>query len=74
MNKEDPMHPLHPAMVEASARLRVAELQAVSRPRASGRLPRRRRSRAVRQTTGWFLVNLGMRLALPKPAVRPATR
>jgi hypothetical protein len=67
------MQPLHPAMVEASARARVAELQAC-RPPLRLRLPSRARSRSVRRAIGWFLVNLGLRLALPQPTVHPATR
>ncbi len=67
------MHPMHPAMVEASARSRVAELQG-RRPAPRRRLPRRERSRSVRRAIGWFLVNLGMRLALPQPTLRPAPR
>ncbi len=66
------MHPMHPAMVEASARARMAELQGC-RP-APGRLPRRRGSRSVRRAIGWFLVNLGMRLVVPQTTLRPAPR
>jgi hypothetical protein len=68
------VHPMHPAMAEASARARVAELRG-RRPSARKRLPSRRHSRSIRSAIGWFLVNLGMRLALPQPsAVRTATR
>jgi hypothetical protein len=67
------MHPLHPAMVEASARSRVAELQG-RRPPPRHRRRMRGRSGSFRAALGWFLVNLGMRLALPQPSARPATR
>jgi hypothetical protein len=64
---------MHPAMVEASARLRVAELRGL-RPAPRTSWPPWRRFSSVRRAIGWFLVNLGMRLALPQPeAVRTAT-
>ena len=67
------MHPLHPAMAEASARARVAELQG-RRPAARGGVRMEGRSRTARRAIGWLMVDLGMRLALPQPSVRPVTR
>jgi hypothetical protein len=71
------MHPLHPSMADALNRTHLADLQRGPAPR-----PRRahspRERHAVRQATGWFLINLGLRLALPpRPTpqpLSPATR
>jgi hypothetical protein len=67
------MYPMHPAMVEASARIRVAELRDLPSTR-----PRGHRARSGRQLwrreLGWLLINLGLRLAIPRPSLRPATR
>jgi hypothetical protein len=72
------MHPMHPAMIELSARSRAAELQgrrvAPIAPRRPVGSPAPNPGRGLRRTTGWFLINLGMRLAVSSPAVRPATR
>jgi hypothetical protein len=72
------MHPVHPAMIELSARSRAAELQgrrvAPAAPRQKVASPAPSPGGGLRRTVGWFLVNLGMRLALPRPAIRPVTR
>jgi len=67
------MYPMHPAMVEASARMRAAELRAlpVTRARVS-RVHSRRQS--WRRELGWLLIHIGMRLAIPSPGLRPAAR
>ncbi len=47
------------------------------RRRPVHRLPSRRPGRSrrsVRRATGWFLVNLGLRLAVPRRSVPAATR
>ncbi len=64
------MQPMHPAMVEAHARARAEQLrgEAGARPRATPGGPR---SRRVRTSAGWLLINLGWRLVLP---ARPMTR
>ena len=36
--------------------------------------PPRRQRRSVRRATGWFLVNLGLRLAVSRRSVPAATR
>jgi hypothetical protein len=67
------MYPMHPAMVEASARSRAAELRDL--PRARTRTPRAGgRGQFWRRELGWLLVNLGLRLAIPGPTLRPAAR
>jgi hypothetical protein len=67
--EEGEMHPVHPAMIELSARSRAAELQgrrvAPAAPRQKLASPASRPGGRFRRTVGWFLVNLGMRLALP---------
>ncbi len=70
------MYPLHPALTQAHARARVEELQRQSRhasvPRRTRRAHPRRRS--IRTTAGWFLVNLGLRLAVAPPPLTPVAR
>jgi hypothetical protein len=63
------MFPLHPALTEAHARARVDELQRQARyATVHCRAPRAHpRRRSVRTTAGWFLVNLGLRLAISPP-------
>jgi hypothetical protein len=71
------MFPLHPALTEAHARARVDELHRQARPIAVQRRARRAhpRSRSMRTTAGWFLVNLGLRLAVsPRPRVTPVAQ
>jgi hypothetical protein len=65
--EEDAVHPMHPALADPVNRAHIADLR--RRPVVPLRgTARHRRPRAVRQATGWFLVHLGLRLALP---VRP---
>jgi hypothetical protein len=62
---------MHPGQLEALAKAHTDEL----RRRPARLLPARRpRRRSVRGTTGWFLVNLGLRLAVRRPSVPAATR
>jgi hypothetical protein len=79
------MTPMNPAMVEMVARARVGEMRQVAAKRSSGvrelntvharrvRLPTGRtrsiRPAAPRRAIGYFLINLGLRLALPMPNV-----
>lgn len=59
----------NPALVEALAKDRLAELhQATRRCRRETRP--RRVIRAARNETGWLLVDLGLRLAVPRGAIR----
>jgi hypothetical protein len=63
------MYPLHPALTEAHARARVDEWRRQAR-HATVPLQARRahpRLRSVKTTAGWFLVNLGLRLAVSPP-------
>jgi hypothetical protein len=61
---------MHPAMAEAIARAHLVEAR---RPRMAGPSPERHapRGRSVRRATGWFLVNLGLRLAVPRRPLAP---
>ena len=68
----------NPALARELAGNRVADLQSAAGPgaRDRGQLPRARDSRAVRRAAGWLLVDLGLRLALPRrvttaPTARP---
>jgi hypothetical protein len=62
---------MHPVQLELLAKAHIEEL---------GRRPARllgvggRKRRSFRGATGWFLVNLGLRLAVRRPAVPVATR
>ena len=67
------MYPMRPAMVEASARMRAAELRDLPYTRARGNRARSGRQ-FWRRELGWLLINLGLRLAIPRPSLRPATR
>jgi hypothetical protein len=62
---------MHPAQLELLAKAHVEELR--RRPRRSLRAGGPR-PRSLRGATGWFLVNLGLRLAVTRPAVPVATR
>jgi hypothetical protein len=66
------MFQLHPALLDALVEDRVAELRhtAAASARAETAKRRRRPINAARQGTGWLLVGLGLRLALPGPAAR----
>ena len=61
----------NPALVEALARDRVAELRQRAETGVGSR-PSERRARmieAVRHATGWLLVDMGLRLALSRGTV-----
>jgi hypothetical protein len=65
----------NPALVDAVARARVADLRQSARSGVRGRgIKRRHRgAEAARQATGWLLVDMGLRLAVPRRAAsRPA--
>jgi hypothetical protein len=67
----------HPALREALARDRVVALRRSGQ--ASPRIERSHRpdrvSNAARRRTGWLLVEVGLRLAVPRSAMtRPGTR
>ena len=57
---------------DAAAHQRSADHQRSAAHQRSGAGRRRRRS--VRTTAGWFLVRVGMQLALPRPAVSKVAR
>jgi hypothetical protein len=64
--------PQHPVLYEILARDRVAELR---RTAQIGALRRRRAGRpqvvrSARKATGWFLVDVGLRLASPSDVTR----
>lgn len=58
----------NPALVEALARDRIADLRQSAQARATNQPPTRRHrvAQAVRHGTGWLLVDLGLRLAAPR--------
>ena len=62
---------MHPAQLGRSPK-RTARAQAPAAPAAAGL--EARDAALVRGATGWFLVNLGLRLAVWRPAVPAATR
>jgi hypothetical protein len=61
----------NPALVEALVRDRVAELRRSAGADARSRRAKRphRAVKAARQTTGWLLVDMGLRLAVPRGTV-----
>ncbi len=62
---------MHPRQLEALAKAHTEEL----RRRPSRLLPARGRGRrSVRDATGWFLVDLGLRLALRRPSAAATIR
>jgi hypothetical protein len=64
----------HPALVRALAADRVAELRTEIQETGSGSRQEVARPRvfdAVRRGTGWMLVDVGLRLALPHSAKHP---
>jgi hypothetical protein len=70
------MYP-HPAVLEALVRDRVLELRQTAAGRARSRRAERRRrvAAAARHGTGWLLVDVGLRLAVPRGATeRPMPR
>ena len=70
------MYP-NPAVVEALARDRVLELRQGAARRARFRREKRRHrvTAAARHGTGWLLVDVGLRLAVPRVATdRPMPR
>lgn len=67
---------LHPALVEALVRERQADLLRAAERRRLGHLAAHRRSRSARQRVGWFLMELGLRVAVvsePAASLAPAT-
>ena len=76
------MYSLSPTMTEMLTKQRVSELSsqtALSRPRgpAEGERAKRERLyrlRSVRKATGWALVDLGLRLAVPRRSAVPRRR
>jgi hypothetical protein len=66
---------LHPALVQALTRDRVAGLRHAAepsvRPRCDG--PGASVLLATRRATGWMLVDVGLRLALPQRALNHPT-
>ena len=67
------MHPNHPAMTEAVAHCRVAELRNLT-PTPSSARHRPRRRAVLREGAGWFLIRVGLRLAVRPQPLSPATR
>jgi hypothetical protein len=64
------MHPLPSHLAYECAQARQADLVRHRHRRmafAQRHRPRRGAVRAMRQSTGWFLVGLGLRLAVPQP-------
>jgi hypothetical protein len=63
------MYP-HPAVLEALVRDRVLELRRSAAAQARGRREKRRHrvTAAARHGTGWLLVDVGLRLAVPRGA------
>jgi hypothetical protein len=61
------MYP-HPAVIEALVRDRVLELRRSAVGRTRGRREKRRHrvTAAARHGTGWLLVDVGLRLAVPR--------
>ena len=67
------MHPLHPAMTEDLCRARSRPPRRSPAPaRPYGRV--RPRRRPFRTTVGWFLINVGFRLAIPEPPLASLPR
>jgi hypothetical protein len=67
----------HPALVNALAADRVAELATEIEKTGSGHRQEAARPRvcdAVRRGTGWMLVDVGLRLALPRSAKQSVAR
>jgi hypothetical protein len=67
----------HPALARALATQRSAELQKIAQPRFATRSQQRRMRavQAARRDAGWLLVDLGLRLALPRRTrPRPVAR
>ena len=62
---------LNPALAQALARDRVADLRQAAGPRARRDRddPRASVILATRRATGWLLVDVGLRLALPRRAL-----
>lgn len=61
----------NPALVEALVRDRVADLRHSAHTSALGRRAKRRRGviESARRGSGWLLVDMGLRLALPRSKV-----
>lgn len=60
------MNQIHPALLDLLVRDRVAELrQSGAGVRIPREKPRRHPVEAARRGTGWLLVDLGLRLAVP---------
>lgn len=63
------MYPLHPHIASAFNQSHIEDLRRRPAARASRRAPG-----PARQATGWFLVRVGMRLAVPAPRLIPVAR
>lgn len=57
-----------PSLVQTLARDRIAELQRSARPAARRNGPRQAVIATARSRTGWLLVAIGLRLAVPRSA------
>lgn len=76
------MHPNHPTMAEALNRAHIRDMHNAARVRPRGarvRRPHPTSTGVIRSRTGWFLVHVGLRLALPPrryttARMSPATR
>jgi hypothetical protein len=62
---------MHPEMVRAMMAARTEDLRRGPRPRSA---PSRPTTPRLRTATGWFLVEVGLKLAVPQRELRPATR
>ncbi len=69
------MHP-NPAFAQLLARDRVADLRHAAQTGAARRDDARRARvlQAARHGAGWLLVDVGLRLALPRGALKPTAR
>jgi hypothetical protein len=63
---------LNAAMLGMAADERIADMRRSARPRAPHVAARRRRTAHPQQAFGWFLVSVGLRLALPRTRVTPS--
>jgi hypothetical protein len=62
---------MHPEMARAVMAARTEDLRRGPRPRSGYSPPAPPR---LRTATGWFLVEVGLKLAVPHRHLRPATR
>lgn len=63
----------HPVLAEALIRDRIAELRHSAGPSTAVQAEKRRIKlvAAARQGTGWLLVDMGLRLAMPRVSTKP---